>query len=427
LKPKPETEVVRTLGIEETTGAARKVKRLVLVVGLACALALGAGVWWRTAANAKLPRFETEAVTRGNLIVTVTATGTLEPTNQVEVGSELSGIINTVEVDYNGRVTVGQALARLDTEKLEAQVVKSEAALESARANVLEARASLLETRNQLNRLRQVWEKTNKKAPSQQDLDAAEAALERAKAAEAGAIAQVSEAKATLNANQTDLAKAVIRSPINGVVLSREVEPGQTVAASLQAPKLFVLAEDLGKMELHVDVDEADVGEVREGQDAVFTVDAYPEMTFEAKVTQVRYGSQTVSGVVTYETVLAVDNSDLFLRPGMTATADITVKKIEDALLVPNAALRFSPPVQEKQQPENVSLTSRLLPRRRSTREDKQSDAQKGQKVVWMLQDGAPLSLPITVGSTDGQMTEVLTGDVEAGMSLLVGLEVATR
>jgi HlyD family secretion protein len=396
---------------------------------LVIALAVAAGIWWKSTANANAPKYETQSAQRGSLVVTVSATGTLEPTNQVEVGSELSGIVESVDVDYNDKVKVGQVLAKLDTEKLEAQVVKSQATLESAQAIVLQAEANLLEARNELDRLKQVWEKTNKKAPSQHDLDAAEAAYKRAQAVLASSSAQVAEAQATLDANKTDLGKAAIRSPINGIVLTRQVEPGQTVAASLQAPTLFTLAEDLTKMELHVDVDEADVGQVNEEQEAVFTVDAYPELTFQATVKQVRYGSQTVNGVVTYETVLDVDNSDLLLRPGMTATADITVKNVKDAVLVPNAALRFSPPEQEQSSSEGGSITSKLLPRprRHSGQAKKESTDDNRQKLVWTLKEGNPVSIAVTLGSTDGQMTQVVAGEIEPGMELVVGIAESSK
>jgi HlyD family secretion protein len=355
--------------------------------------------------------------------VTVTATGALEPTNQVDVGSELSGIIKTVEVDYNDRVKIGQILARLDTDKLKAKVLQSKAALESARAKVLEAQATVKESEDQLARLKQVWKLSNNMVPSQQDLDAAQAVLHRAKAIEATARAQVSQAQATLEADETDLAKAVIHSPINGIVLTRNVEPGQTVAASFQAPVLFTLAEDLTQMELHVDVDEADVGQVTKGQEAVFTVDAHPGRTFPARITQVRYGSQTVNGVVTYKTVLIVDNSDLSLRPGMTATADITINKVENAILVPNAALRFAPSIKEKEAPSNgSSLLNKLLPRRHRPPSKQRKDSTDDIKLqhVWTLRDGKLFVIAISIGATDGRMTEVTSGDIEPGMPLVV-------
>jgi len=271
--------------------------------------------------------------------------------------------------------------------------------------------------------LKKVRELSGDKVPSQHDLDAAQAALQRARAAESTAKAQVSEAQATLEAKETDLRKTVIYSPINGIVLTRDVDPGQTVAASFQAPVLFTLAEDLTQMELHVDVDEADVGRVREEQEAIFTVDAYQDRRFPARVRQVRYGSETVNGVVTYKTVLNVDNSDLSLRPGMTATADITVEKIENAILVPNAALRFAPPVTEKETPSDPrSLLSKLLPGRpgRPARQGKDGSAGNKQQRVWTLQDGKLVPIAVTTGASDGTMTEVTGSDIAAGLGLVV-------
>lgn len=372
------------------------------------------------------PQYKTAQVQQGNLIVTVTATGELEPVNQVEVGTEVSGTIETVAVNYNDRVKAGQVLARLDTETLQAQVLKSQAALESAQANLLEARASVVEARNELRRLNHVHELSGGKVPSRHDLDAAEAAFNRIQAEEVSAKAKIAEAKATLRVDQTNLAKAVIRSPINGIVLERKVEPGQTVAASLQTPVLFTLAEDLAQMELHVDVDEADVGQVKHGQDATFTVDAYPDRIFSARITEVRYAPQTEEGVVTYETLLSADNSDLSLRPGMTATADILVKKVENAILVPNVALRFTPPEQEQQDTKRTrGLVGTLLPRppmRSTSKKHQDTPTHSRYKHVWALRDGVPVAIPVTVGTTDGSMTEVVAGEIKPGMSLLVDI-----
>ncbi|MDY6838903.1 MAG: efflux RND transporter periplasmic adaptor subunit [Thermodesulfobacteriota bacterium] len=423
-----ESDISQTLGIDQATGNRKHLKRW-LLLGLLAVVGLTMAVAWKRLEKSNSIHYQTQEVQRGNLIVTVTATGTLEPTNQVDVGSEVSGAIEAVEVDYNDQVKVGQVLARLDTDKLAAQVLKSKAALESARAKVLEAQATVEETRNELARLEQVRELSDNKVPSQHDLDAAEAALDRALADEASAKAQVSEAQATLDFNETDLSKAVLHSPINGIVLTRSVEPGQTVAASLQAPVLFTLAEDLTQMELHVDVDEADVGQVKKGHEASFTVDAYPDRTFPARITQVRYGSQTVDGVVTYETVLNVDNSDLSLRPGMTATADITVQKVENAILVPNAALRFAPPVQEKTAPSNGgSIISSLLPHPPRSQSKQRNGGTAGSKQlrVWTLQDGQLVAIAVMTGSTDGVMTEITGGDLEPGITLVVDT-VSTR
>jgi HlyD family secretion protein len=428
-KTNPEFDMGQTLGVDPSPDRKKRLRRWLIAALLAITGVTSAGVWKGTKNSNSMP-YLTRSVQRGDLTVTVSATGALEPTNQVDVGSELSGIVKTVEVDYNDRVKVGRILARLDTDKLKAKVLQSKAALESARAKVLEAQATVKETGDELARLKQVWELSNHKVPSQHDLDAAQAALHRATAAEATAKAQVSQSRATLEADETDLAKAVIRSPINGIVLTRNVEPGQTVAASFQAPVLFTLAEDLAQMELHVDIDEADVGQVTEGQAALFTVDAHPGRTFPARITQVRYGSQTVNGVVTYKTVLNVDNSDLSLRPGMTATADITVSKVENAILVPNAALRFIPPMKEKEAPSGSgSLLNKLLPRRprSSSKQRKDSTADNKLQQVWTLRDGKLLAVDVSIGATDGKMTEVTSGDIDPGMPLVIDTKRSER
>lgn len=375
-------------------------------------------------------KYVTQPAKRGKLVVTVSATGTLEPLKEVDVGIEVSGTIRSVDVDYNAEVKVGQVLARLDTTRLEAQAQQNEAALEAARAKVLQAQASVQEAESQLGRLNRVRELSGGKMPSQNDLDTAKANLARAKADEASANASVAQAQAALNVNRTDLKKAVIVSPINGVVLKREVEPGQTVAATFQAPTLFTLAEDLTQMELQVDVDEADVGQVREGQEATFTVDAYPDRAFPAQITQVRYGSQTVEGVVTYKTVLKVDNTSLALRPGMTATAVITVNKKENVLLVPNAAMRFVPTMKAASgNSRRGGLVGMLLPRPPGLNQKKteEPDTRKREQQVWTLRHGQLVPLLITKGLSDNAYTEVVSGPVEAGTALVIEEEGASK
>ena len=418
--PKEPLEIARTLGMDETPRPG-KVRRGWLIAAILAAVAVViAVVAWQGSNSSTGVQYKTQEVQQGELTVLVTATGTLEATNQVDVSSELSGIIKTVEADYNSKVKVGQPLAKLDTTKLEAQVTQSKAALEAASAKVLQAQATVRETRSKLAQLRRVKELSNNRVPSQTEMDAAEAAHERALADVASAKAAVSQAQATLDANLTDLSKLVIRSPVNGIVLTRSVEPGQTVAATLNPPVLFTLAEDLTKMELIVNVDEADVGHIQEGQRAVFSVAAYPNRTFEAWIVQARFGSTTTSGVVTYETVLKVDNTDLALRPGMTATADITVKKIEKAVLVPSAALRFTPPVQEEEQ-TSTGLLARILPRppRSRTVPREHSGSRKEQR-VWTLRDGQPLAIPVTIGATNGSLTEIVGGELQPGMAVVV-------
>lgn len=415
-----------TLTRGSASGRSFRLKRLLLTVVI---LAAGAAAlyWWQRDIPAAVPQYTTQSIQRGDLKVIITATGNLAPVNQVEVGSELSGIVKSVEVDCNDLVRVGQVLARLDTSKLAAQVLQSRASLEAARAKVVQTRATVEETLRNLERLQSVLEMSQGRAVSRHDLEAAQAALDRARADQTSAEAAVNQTAAVLKTIETDLAKAVIHSPINGVVLSRSVDPGQTVAASLQAPVLFSLAEDLAKMELHVDVDEADVGQVMAGQAATFTVDAYPERSFPASISQVRYGSKAVDGVVTYETLLAVDNSDLSLRPGMTATANITVREVNDALLVPNAALRFVPPVKtngdNSANRSGGSLLSKLFPRPRHDAPGRKEAVNKGGKKsqrVWVMREGSLTPIPVTAGATDGAFTEITAGDLQPGQELVV-------
>jgi HlyD family secretion protein len=314
-------------------------------------------------------------------------------------------------------------LARIDTDKLQAQVSQSQSTLESAEARLSEAQATLVEVRDNLERFKQVREMSGGKVPSQREFDAADALLKRALSNEATLKAQIAEAKWKLSIDQTNLSKAVIRSPINGVVLKRQVEPGQTVAASLQTPVLFTIAENLAQMEVQVDVDEADVAQVKVGQQAAFTVDGYPGRTFTAVVKQVRYGPETVQGVVTYKTLLSVDNSDLALRPGMTATANITAMRSADVMLVPNLALRFSPPVAVGQAQTGGSLISRLFPRPPPASRPRDTGDTKGkQQRIYVLRDGQPSAVAVSTGSTDGIMTEITGGDITVGTEVVTDI-----
>lgn len=421
-KPRDISEV---LGLDEVPRGRRRVR--FAVAALALFVIVAAVVWYSTRRNSAAVQYKTAAVTRGDLTVVVTATGTVQAVNQVDVGTEISGTIRTVEVDYNDRVKVGQVLARIDTEKLQAQVLQSESTLESAQARLVEAQATVVESRDNLERFKRVREMSGGKVPSQREYDAADAVLKRALSTEATLKALISEARWKLSIDQTNLSKAVIRSPINGVVLKRQVEPGQTVAASLQTPVLFTIAENLAQMEVQVDVDEADVAQVKVGQQATFTVDGYPGRTFTAVVKQVRYGPETVQGVVTYKTLLSVDNSDLALRPGMTATADITVKRTANVLLIPNLALRFSPPAPEQTAQTSGSLLSRLFPRPPPISKPRDAgDAKSKQQHVWVLRDGQPFAVAVIAGSTDGVMTEITNGDLTAGSKVVTDMITAS-
>ena len=408
-----QSEITKTLGISQGKGRRLRWKWIIALLVIAVAIFWVFSSRSNNTITAK-DWFKTESVARGPMTVTVTATGSIQPTNQVDVGSEQSGIVEKVEVTYNDRVEVGQVLARLDPSILNAEVMQYKASLESAKADFLNQKATVSETRKKLERLNKAWELSGKKVPSQDELDTAEAALQRAVASEASAKARVSQAQANLERKETDLSKLVIYSPVNGIVLDRKVEPGQTVQASFQAVTLFKLAEDLTRMELHVAVDEADVGLVKAGQKATFTVDAYPDRSFEADVIQVRYGAKTEQGVVTYETVLSADNSELLLRPGMTATADIVVKEITDTLLIPNAALRFSPTEDELKrykmpQPESAE----------SEDDAPEGETRKHQK-VWIIQEGKLVQVSIIIGDSDSVNTEVKGGDIKPGDLLVI-------
>jgi HlyD family secretion protein len=367
-----------------------------------------------------IPRFETEQVTRGTLRVTVSATGNLAPTNKVDVGSELSGLVESVLVQENDRVKKGQVLAQLDISKLQDEITKSEAALASSQAKLAQAEATLNQDRISLDRDREVSRLSGGKVPSKTEMESAEATLARAEADVHSAQADVNQARATVSSNQTNLSKASIRSPVDGVVLSRAVEPGQTVAASLQVTTLFTVAEDLRQMDLKVDVDEADVGGVKDGQNATFTVDAYPGREYSAGVTRIAYGSTTKNNVVSYSTVLKVKNDDLSLRPGMTGTAEIATVSRENALLVPNTALRFTPSTTASTQ-AGRGLVGSLMPGPPSDNSSQRTvtNSKGNLQQVWVLANGNPLATPVTVGVSDGRFTEIVSGSVKQGMLVI--------
>ena len=412
------------LGVKPGSRRPRSLMIGALVVGVALVLLFafllrGSGVE---------PRYATAAVERGDLRVTVSATGNLAPTNKVEVGSELSGIVSAVHVENNDRVTKGQILARLDTSRLEDTVRESEAGLASAQASVAQAQATLTEARASLGRMEEVYRLSSGKAPSATELDVARAAWARAAANERAAQAAVGQARASLSSNRTQLSKALIRSPVNGVVLSRDVEPGSTVAATLNAPVLFTLAEDLAKMQLEVKVDEADVGQVKDGQRATFQVDAYPGRTFKAVVKRLDLGSTTTASssgsgqVVAYTAVLTAENPDLALRPGMTGTAAIVATEKANVLLVPNAALRFTP--QAAAGRSKGGAASMLVPRMmRSQGQGGDVTIGRGSRqTVYVLgNDGEPQAISVLAGDSNGSQTEVAGEGLKVGMKVVTG------
>ncbi|MCL4184128.1 MAG: efflux RND transporter periplasmic adaptor subunit [Burkholderiaceae bacterium] len=391
-------------------------------------LAGGASWWLARKETATAPRFVTEEARRGGLTLTVTANGTLQPTRAVNIGSELSGTVRRVLVDVNDRVKKGQVLVELDTAKLAAQVQRSRASLAAAQAKLAQTSATVKEAQASLARLQEVSRLSGGKVPSAAELDAGAAGLDRARADERSARASVEDARAALSNDETNLSKASIVSPIDGVVLTRAVEPGNAVAATLQAVTLMTVAEDLTRMRLEVKVDEADVGVVQTGQKATFTVSAYPSRKYPASVTRVAFGSTTTDNVVTYVTWLDVDNGDLSLRPGMTASATITAVERSDALLVPNTALRFTPagtgaPLDAPNgaAASGGGIVSKLMPRlpRGGPRSAGTGGVAALSRQVWVLQDGAAKPVAVTPGISDGRMTEVTSDALRPGMAVI--------
>lgn len=363
-------------------------------------------------------QYVTEEAVLGKLVVTVSASGTLQPTTSIDVGSEQSGTLASVLVQENDYVKKDQLLAQLDTRKLSDTVAKSQAALASANASVAQAQATVAETKASLARMQQVAEISGGKVPAKTELDTAEAAVLRAVANEASARAAVTQAQATLKTDETNLGKGTIRSPVDGVVLARKVEPGQTVVAAMTIPVLFTLAEDLSRMELQVKVDEADVANVKLGQTAEFNVSAWPGRKFPATILRVGIGSTTTDNVVTYKTVLAVNNDDLALRPGMTATASIITANLQNVLLVPNAALRFTPPVAAEPK-AGGSFISNLMPRPPAGPKKQTGKLEEGSQQVWVQTESGPQAVPVKIGVSNGRLTEITGGDLKAGMAVI--------
>lgn len=427
--------------------------------------AVGGYLYWQQqrVANAK-PVYVTEAAKRGTLSITVAANGTLQPTRTVNVGSELSGTVRNVLVDVNDQVKKGQVLVELDSDKLQSQLSRSKASVASAQARLEQSRASLKEARANFARLEEVHRISGGKVPSAAEMDSGRAAVERAVAEEAASRASVADAQAALKSDETNLSKSSIKSPIDGVILTRAVDPGNAVAASLQAVTLFTVAEDLQKLRLEVSVDEADIGSVQAGQRASFTVSAHPSRTFPAKVTRVDYGSTKTDNVVTYLARLDVRNDDLALRPGMTASATIRANERTDVLLVPNAALRFTPvgmqapgaagagegspsgPRAERGaggagggapagapgagggRPQGASGSSggimgQLMPQRPRMNRGGAGGAQAmgpGQtRYVWILEGEQPTAVKVKTGISDGRMTEVESDELKEGAQVI--------
>ena len=376
------TGLAARVGIGAGTGGFSRRSWVLLALAAAAILVLTAVLLRKGSA----PAYMTQTVTRGRLVVTVSATGTLQPRDQVDVGAEISGRIDALYADYNDHVKKGQKLAKINTEQIEAQLAQSRAALEQAKATYDQSSHNYPRT--------EALAKSN--AASKQDLDNARADLLRAKA-------NVNLAAAQVRANETLLSKATIYSPMDGVVLDRKVSRGQTVVAAMQTPVLFTLASDLSQMELDVDIDEADVGQVHSGQHATFTVDAYPGRQFDAKLVSIHSAPKVMRGAVTYRGVLLVSNPRGLLKPGMSATANIVASTLANALLVPNMALRFVPALGVANAPPAANAA--------------------GHGRVWTLENGRLRPHDLTLGATNRHLTQVVSGDLATGEQVVTDVK----
>jgi HlyD family secretion protein len=412
--PNP-AEIEAVLGLDARGRGKRWLRRLVWLAAIAVLLAGGAWYYLAQQSAKQTITYQTAAATHSDLTVTVTATGQIQPITQVDISSEMSGVIRTVNVDANSVVKKGDVLAELDTVSLSAQHDRAQANLTAAEASVANARATVTETELALQRA----EKLNLKGlQTGQDFDAARAAHDRAIAALAETEAQVLVAKADLQISETSLVKTRILSPINGIVLLRKAEPGQTVAATLSSPVLFTIAEDLTRMQVEANVDEADIGAVKEGQAASFTVEAFADRTFEAKIETVEFSPTTTDNVVTYTAVLSAANPDLLLRPGMTATALITVQEVKNALVVPNNAFRYAPP--KASSGAGFSFTNLFMPRPPRTETTTVPAVVNGERSLWVLDNGTPRQVTVKTGASDGLQTEIRSGDIAEGSEIII-------
>jgi HlyD family secretion protein len=338
-------------------------------------------------------KFRTEKITRGDIQAAVTATGTVNPVITVQVGTQVSGRIQHLYVDFNSPVKKGELIAQIDPAIFEAQFQQSKANLLNAQANVMKAEASLLDAKRVFNRNKEL---VAEKVVSQSDFDVAETNRDAAEAQLNAAKAQVAQAEAALRFSETNLIYTRIISPVDGIIISRNVDVGQTVAASFQTPTLFLIAQDLTKMQIDTNVSEADIGRVRVGEAVEFAVDAYPDVVFKGTVSQVRNAPITLQNVVTYDVLINVDNKDLRLKPGMTANVSIIVENKNGILRIPNPALRFRPADQR------TIVTE-----------------QKGHG-VWIIEDGKPKRIMVKTGISDSNYTELAAGELKEGQDVII-------
>ena len=376
-----------------------KLKNWKIIIGALLVVLLAAGLFFYFKNGNNAPKFKTQTAARGDLRATVTATGTMNAVTTVLVGTQVSGTISKLYVDFNSPVKKGQILAQIDPATFQAQVDQARANMMAARANVQKAEAAVVDTKRTMERNKTLFARN---LIAKSDEDTAETNYLSAEAQLSASKAAVAQTKAALDFAETNFRYTKIISPVDGTVISRNVDVGQTVAASFQTPTLFNIAQDLTRMQIDTSVDEADIGKIKVDQPVEFAVDAYPEITFKGKVSEVRNAPITVQNVVTYDVVVRVDNPELKLKPGMTANVSIILDEKKGVLRVPNAALRFRPPESSK------AITPQ-----------KGSADQKG-SAVWVLENGKPKRIKVTTGIGDGSYTEVVSGELKEGDAVIV-------
>ena len=360
--------------------------------------AAGLGAWFWYSSNHSAPQFRTALIERGAITAIISAVGKVNPVVTVQVGSQVSGTIQKLFADFNSRVQKGQVVAQIDPALFQAQVEQARAKVANDEANVEKARVQLADAERTLRRMTDL---RNQNLISQSDQDTAQTARDSAVASLKSAQTQVDQDRASLRLAETNLRYTTIQSPVDGTVISRNVDVGQTVAASLQAPTLFTIAQDLGEMQVDTNIDEADIGRVSVGQEALFTVDAYPERPFRGRVHDIYNQPITVQNVVTYDAIIRVPNPDLLLKPGMTANVTVTVGHRDEVLKLPNGALRYRPERTGKEPAGGRPVDA-------------------GTARVWVLRDGAEVGVAVTLGLSDSISTEVVSGELKAGDGVIL-------
>jgi HlyD family secretion protein len=389
-------------------------KKVVIIPLLLAALA--AGGWYLAGKRTPEITYKTARIERGPIVATVAATGNLSAVTTVQVGTQVSGTIQKLYVDYNSRVKKGQTIAEIDPSLFNASVEQATGNALSAEANLQRAKVTLADAERTLKRNRQLLQGG---IISQEDFDLSETAFHGALAALKAAEGSVAQTRGALMQSRTNLRYSIIRSPVDGVVISRAVDVGQTVAASFQTPTLFTIAQDLTKMQIEVSVDEADISRVTQGQKATFTVDAYPEQTFSGQVVQVRSAPVITQNVVTYVVVVNVDNADLKLKPGMTANVAVEVGRVDNALRLPAAALRFKPKATDDAK-EKGATQAAGEGQQRSMGSGAAGARKGGGPRVYQLKEGKPVAVPVKTGLADGNGFQLLEGALKEGDEVII-------